>query len=127
MSSVTTNKFVNLGQLAAEMSGVDLAMSDTGAERTITSATATQAALQTAVDAHVGIDEGANRRTIDDTLLVDRTRLAEAQVALDAINAKTNANIGPADTKEIARQLRQVVNCQSRILRKILGDFTGTN
>lgn len=80
MSTVTTTKPINPTQLTAEM-GVGVAVADDGTTRTVT-AEVTKATLQTAVDAHVAIDEQGNRATLEQraaaALAANRTYLARS-------------------------------------------------
>lgn len=129
MSTVTTTRPVDLEQLADELGTGALSMSDGGTERTVTchDVTITRATLQAAVDAHVAIDIEGNRRTIQDRLASDLTALDATKTTLDAIIAKANAQIGPADTKDIARALRDVLQAEKRIIRMALGAFNATD
>lgn len=115
MSTTTTTKPINLDQLTTELGGAGLSMSDDGSERTITTDQVDQATLDSAVTAHVAIDEQGNENTIRDQAL---TALQTNRDFL-AIASPTNAQT-LAEVKALARQA-------NGLIRLALDKFDGTN
>lgn len=117
MSTVTTTRAVNLGQLASELGSTDLSMTDDGTTRVVAcyDPAITQAQLQAAVDAHVAIDEDGNRTTLEqraaNALQTNRDFLALA--------TPTNAQV-VAQVKALTRQ-------NNGIIRLLLGRLDGTD
>lgn len=68
-----------------------------------------------------------NRGAIDERLADDlATQLPAIRSALDALIAKPNAQIGPADIKDLARTQRRLTNTLARLIRASLDDYSGT-
>lgn len=113
MSTATTSKPINCGQLSGEV-GSWCSVYDDGTTRTITSG-ATQSALDSAIAAHVAIDEAANGATLrqqaDGALRTNRDYLA--------ITSPTNA--------QVAAQVKVLTQQNIRIIRLLLGKLDGTN
>jgi expansin (peptidoglycan-binding protein) len=116
MSAVTTTRLINLGQLAAEMAGKPLsALGDQGTTTvTCHDPAVTQAALQAAINAHVAIDEQANRATLEQQAA---TALTGNRDFL-ALASPTNAQV-VAQVKALTRQ-------NNGVIRLILGRLDGT-
>lgn len=116
MSTVTTTKLVDLGQLSAEMGGKRLSMQTEGDTRTITCHDqTTTAALQAAVDAHVAIDTAANQATL-------RQR---AETAIGANNTFL-ALASPTNAQTLA-QVKLLTRECSAVIRLLLGKLDSTD
>jgi type II secretory ATPase GspE/PulE/Tfp pilus assembly ATPase PilB-like protein len=115
MSTVTTARLIDLGQLAAKLGDAPLSISDDGTSRVITchDETVTQATLQTAVDIHVAIDKQGNADTL-------RTR---AEQALDA-NRKFMAIASPTNAQVVA-QVKALTVQNTAIIRLVIGRLDG--
>lgn len=118
MSEVATSRPVSLGQLAAELGSKPLSARLGGSGQTVVichDPAVTQTALQAAVDAHVAIDEGGNRATIEQQAA---TALANNRTFL-AIASPTNAQV-VAQAKALTRQ-------NNALIRLILGKLDATD
>lgn len=63
----------------------------------------------------------ANRQTLNDQLEADLAVLLSSIETLKAIYSKTNAEIGPKDTKDVARETRRVARSLVRVVRLLTG------
>lgn len=90
---VTTNKEINLGQLSRELAGIGLVAShNENGEMTIGAADGyklTDKQLQTAIDAHVAVDEIAEKATKRDAVLA--ALAAAAGLEVDEVKAALGA------------------------------------
>ena len=69
----------------------------------------------------------SNARTIADALAVAMGLLADLQSTTSTITSKANSDIGPADVKALAREVRTLGAINRRVLRHILRDYTATD
>jgi hypothetical protein len=111
MASVTTSKQINLGQLSREMGGKNLGATATAETTEVTcyESGVTNAALQSAVDAHVAVDEDANRATLEQ-------RAANALAANNAFLALAS----PTNAQTLA-QVKVLTRECSGLIRLALG------
>lgn len=116
MATIETTRAVNLAQLSAEMGGKNLSGKVEGATTAVTSFdSTTQAALQAAVDAHVAVDERANRTTI------------EQQAATALANNKSFLAIASPTTAQITAQVKALTRQNNALIRLALGRLDGTD
>lgn len=115
MAQVTTSKAIDLAQLSGEMSGAALSMSTVGGSSTIVGEAVTQAALDTAVTAHVAINRDGNRATLQQ----------QAQAALAA--NRTFVAIASPTNAQVAAQVKALTRQNNGIIRLLLGQFDGTD
>ena len=71
--------------------------------------------------------EVSNEITIRDRLTAALLELETTRSTMDAIVAKTNSQIGPADTKQLAREVRSTAGVLRRAIRLQLRQFSGTD
>jgi hypothetical protein len=125
MASVTTTKQVQFVQFEKEL-GAGCTFHPGMTDLTIVSDYVTQEVLQVAVDAHVAIDTVANQSTLEANVI---TALAQLQTSVDGLTAiigKLNAEIGPADIKDIARAARQNAQVLKKVIRLVARQLDGT-
>lgn len=116
MSNVTTARPINLTQLGAELGTRALSCATVGGESTVTAHDATtKAALQSAVDAHVAIDEAGNRTTL------------EQQAATALANNKSFLAIATPTTAQITAQVKALTRQNNALIRLTLGRLDGTD
>lgn len=74
-----------------------------------------------AIDAHRALV--TNKTTLRENALAAIPALTTSIETLKAIADKTNANIGPADTKTLAKEIRQLARQQLRLTRLMMEAF----
>lgn len=130
MGQVVTSKVVQHLQLQRELGGVDVRYEPDPVpphDLTIIVPDLEDAAIQAVVDAHVPVDEEANRSTLEQNVLTALTQLQTSVDGLTLIIGKTNAEIGPADIKDIARAARQNAQALKKVIRLVARKLDGTD
>lgn len=118
MSSVTTQKRIDLVQLAAELGGAELSILTDATGSTVTSQTVSQSALESAVAAHVAPDLvllAANEATIRDRA----TTALGTNTTFLGIASPTNA--------QIAAQVKALTRQNNGLIRLVLRRFDATD
>jgi hypothetical protein len=121
VSTVTTTRRIDLLQL-----GIPATIRQDGDTFTV-EADADQATLQAAVDACPLDTRDEVQLTLRQQALDSLTVLRTSIDTLQAITDKTNASIGPADTKQVARECRRVSRQVLALTRLILGELDSSD
>lgn len=114
-----------LGELATAGVVVTDPPSVTGDELTLAVTEADRPAVEAVLAAHTGAPSPwvANDATLRDQAKTNIAALRTSIDTLQAITDKTNANIGPADTKTVARETRRVARQLVVLTRLFLGEL----
>ena len=129
MGQVVTTKVLQHMQLIREFGSINVLFEAdpvTLGQTTIIVPDLEDAAIQAIVDAHVPIDEEANRSTLESNVIAALTSLQTSVDGLSVIIAKTNAEIGPADIKDIARAARANAQALKKVIRLVVRKLDGT-
>lgn len=129
MGEVVTTKVLQHAQLTRELGNINVLYEADPVNigtTTIIVPDLEDAAIQAVVDAHVPIDEEANRSTLESNVIAALASLQTSVDGLSVIIAKANAEIGPADIKDIARAARANAQALKKVIRLVARQLDGT-